>query len=100
MSRYLFEHLGVLGQRILQAPSLAAFLDFDGTMAPLADTPEAVELSQTMRQIIRALARLEGVELAIISGRALADVQAKIGLPDIVCTGNHGLEIYTPECSF
>jgi trehalose 6-phosphate phosphatase len=33
------------------------------------------------------------VEVAIISGRALADVQARIGLPELNYVGNHGLEL-------
>lgn len=34
-----------------------------------------------------------GVSLAIISGRALADLMSRVPLPEVIFAGNHGLEI-------
>ena len=100
MSRYLFDHLDILGERITHAPSLIVFVNYDETLASLAGKAEQTELPPGMRQTLRALARMEKVEIAVFSGRNLADVQALVGVPNVMVAGNHGLEIQTPEYSF
>ena len=100
MSRYLFDHLDILGERITHAPSLIVFLNYDETLATLAAAPEQTELPPGIRQTLRALARMEKVEVAVFSGRTLAEVQAIVGVPNVMLAGSHGLEIQTPESSF
>ncbi|HEV3443759.1 MAG TPA: trehalose-phosphatase [Gemmataceae bacterium] len=100
MSRYLFDHLDTLGQRITHAPALLLFLNYDETLAAFADPAQHTELPPGLRQTLRALARMEKLEVAVFSGRNLAEVQALVGVPNIMIAGNHGLEIQTPECSF
>lgn len=79
-----------VGQR-----ELAVFVDFDGTLAPIVDRPENAYLDDGMRA---TLVRLAGVcTVAVISGRALDDVAARVGLPDLYYAGNHGLEIRGPD---
>lgn len=72
----------------------AFFLDFDGTLAPIAAHPQAAHLSDAARTAVRVLAATAPV--AIISGRDRADVEAKVGLPDIVYAGSHGFDIRVP----
>lgn len=71
-------------------------LDFDGTLAPIARTPGAAKISAAARRSLLRLARRRDTRLAILSGRELADVKSKIGLPGIFYSGNHGLEIAGP----
>ena len=72
----------------------AVFLDFDGTLTPIVARPEAAELSAEMRTV---LARLAGLcPVAVISGRARADVAHRVGLDNVVYAGDHGFDIAGP----
>mgnify|MGYP005810410763 CR=1 FL=1 len=79
--------------------SLALMFDFDGTLAPLPQRPADGRLPAAMReQLVRLSARHP---LAVVSGRALADLSARLALPAAYLGGNHGLELraagYDPE---
>jgi trehalose 6-phosphate phosphatase len=70
------------------------FLDYDGTLAPLAATPDLAILPEATRE---ALTRAAGrFPVAILSGRDREDVAAKVGLPDLVYAGCHGFDIAGP----
>lgn len=78
-------------RQLLAEPQFGLFSDLDGTLAPIAATPEAAALTPTNRQHLQALAA-ELPLVALISGRRAASLQAKVGLPGLVYVGNHGLE--------
>ncbi len=69
-------------------------LDFDGTLAEIAEDPTAVEPTAECRRALDALTDREDVRIAVISGRELADVRERVGLDGIYYAGNHGLEVY------
>ncbi|GIG27713.1 trehalose-phosphatase [Cellulomonas marina] len=75
------------------ARPLLVALDFDGVLAPLQDDPSA---SRALPASVAALARLgqvRGVHLALVSGRAMADLQALAEVPvGTVLVGSHGSE--------
>ena len=82
-----------------QAPPLslldgaALFLDFDGTLVELAETPDAIQVSPALSPLIQRLAkRLEG-RVAIISGRAIRDLERHLLCSGIAVSGSHGLEL-------
>lgn len=50
-------------------------------------------LAPSVRTTLARLAARERVRLVILSGRALRDVRARVGLDDVVYGGCHGLEI-------
>jgi trehalose 6-phosphate synthase/phosphatase len=72
------------------------FLDFDGTLAPIASHPSMVQVPDSMREVLRACTRREDTNLAIISGRGLADVRRQVATEGLIFAGNHGLEIEGP----
>ena len=76
------------------APRLdwAYFLDVDGTLINIADTPEAVLMDQTLLDLIENLYRASGGAMALVSGRMISDLQNRIGLPQLPLAGLHGLE--------
>lgn len=76
--------------------ALAVFLDFDGTLAPIASHPSMVQVSESMRDALRDCARREDTNLAIISGRSLSDIRRQLSIEGVVFAGNHGLEIEGP----
>ncbi|MFN8564045.1 MAG: trehalose-phosphatase [Anaerolineae bacterium] len=65
--------------------------DVDGTISPIAPTPDAAQVPPRSRDLLRRLAgRLALV--AAVSGRAADDLSARVGVPGLVYVGNHGLE--------
>jgi trehalose 6-phosphate phosphatase len=71
----------------------ALFLDFDGTLVELADSPGAIAVPSGLRPLLDRLAeRLEG-RLAIVSGRAIDDLQVHLGRCAAVLSGSHGAEL-------
>jgi trehalose 6-phosphate phosphatase len=79
------------GDRILVAS------DFDGTLAPLAPTPDEAAILPASRAALEHLSRLPGVTVAVISSRSLEDVADKVGLPALTYAGNHGVEMRGPD---
>ena len=73
----------------------AVFLDYDGTLTPIVSDPKAAVLNPAMREAITRLARR--CRVAIISGRDLADVEHRVGIPTLVYAGSHGFEILLPD---
>jgi trehalose 6-phosphate phosphatase len=68
------------------------FLDFDGVLAPIVPRPEDAYPPQETRD---ELARLCGkyALVAVVSGRAGADVRERVGVDGVVYVGSHGLEL-------
>ncbi|MGQ0587949.1 MAG: trehalose-phosphatase [Sphingosinicella sp.] len=71
----------------------ALFLDFDGTLVELAETPGAVRVPSALGRLLRRLCdRLDG-RLAIVSGRSLGDLKRHVPFAGIAFSGSHGLEL-------
>ncbi|MGH8687649.1 MAG: trehalose-phosphatase [Burkholderiales bacterium] len=79
------------------ARPLALFLDYDGTLTPIVERPEDAVLAPAAREALRRAAARYPV--AIVSGRDLEDVRARVGLPGLTYAGCHGLEIAGPAAS-
>ena len=83
--------------RYLEGHPLALFLDFDGTLAPIVDDPAVAAMPDATRDALRRCAARGDTDVAIVSGRALEDVRARVDLETVAYAGNHGLEIRGPE---
>jgi trehalose 6-phosphate phosphatase len=82
-------HISVL-QTFARAHVLLAF-DYDGTLSPIAPTPERARLPATTRRLLIQIAKRYPV--VVISGRALADISERVaGIAPRHVFGNHGLE--------
>lgn len=73
------------------------FLDFDGTLAPIAPRPHLAKLTKARRELLEKLSKLPELTLAIVSGRKLDDLKQKVGLRGVYYAGNHGFEISGPK---
>ena len=98
--QYLFDAWQIIVDKIRTASHTLFMFDFDGTLTPIVDTPEMAELHEESRELLKSLARCSNSTVAIISGRAINDLQSKIGIPGIIYAGNHGLEIQGPDLAF
>lgn len=88
--RHLFTPAGqqALAAALRRRPLLA--FDLDGTLAPLVDHPEDAAVPA---DAARSLGRLaERLPVAIVSGRAVADVVGRLGFSPRFVVGNHGAE--------
>ena len=98
--RYLRGHLTEIRARLLPQRRVLLLMDFDGTLSPLADTPEKAHLPQNVRQVLLRLAFQPRVRVAILSGRPLGYLKAVFGAPNFFYGGNHGLQMEGPGFSF
>lgn len=77
---------------LLAGGPVALFLDFDGTLVAIAASPDAIEVPERLTARIEHLAeRLQG-RLALVSGRALKDLEAHLGPLGVARAGSHGAD--------
>jgi trehalose 6-phosphate phosphatase len=84
-------------RRIATAERLFCFLDYDGTLSPLAPTPDAAEPLAGTAPLLQELAALPGTQVALVTGRTVADLRRFLDVPGICYVGLHGLEISFPD---
>jgi len=70
----------------------AYFLDVDGTLIDIADTPDAVHVDDALLALIARLQRASGGAVALVSGRALSFLDHRLGALHLPLAGQHGLE--------
>lgn len=70
----------------------ALFLDIDGTLLDIASTPDGVIVTEALRQDLAQLHEKMGGALALISGRAIADIDALFAPLILPAAGSHGAE--------
>lgn len=83
--------------RRLQGAPLLVLLDVDGTLAPIAPTPDAAVVPDDTKRAVAALARRPGVHVALVSGRSAADARRLVGVGHVWVVGNHGIEVVSPS---
>ena len=72
----------------------ALFLDYDGTLSPIAPRPDLATLPAATRELLRRLAARFPV--VVVSGRGRQDVAALVGLDALAYAGSHGFDIAGP----
>lgn len=80
-----------LRARLAAIPSalLIVFLDFDGTLTPIARRPAGARMKASVRRTLRRLAQV--VPVVIVSGRTLADLQRRVRVRGLHYVALHGL---------
>jgi len=76
---------------LLTTRRFGLFSDFDGTLSPIVDQPEAAEITSENKRLLLDLLDKVAV-IGIISGRSVADIAARVGIAGLTYVGNHGLE--------
>ncbi len=97
--KYLFSNLGRI-EKALTGKYICLFLDYDGTLAPVAETPDKARLGIKTKGLLGRLSRMPDCKIAIVSGRSLKDIAKRVGLRNVIYVGNHGHEIKGPNISF
>lgn len=73
-------------------PDAALFLDFDGTLVALAETPEAIEVPSAMVALLEDLHDLLGGALAVVSGRQIDVLDRFLAPLRLPAAGEHGVQ--------
>ena len=73
----------------------AVFYDFDGTLSDIVDDPDSARPAAGATEALMQLATF--CPVAVLSGRDLADVSGRVGLPGIWYAGSHGFELTAPD---
>ena len=73
----------------------AVFYDFDGTLSEIVEDPDSARLVDGAAEALASLSA--ACPVAILSGRDLADVRERIGLPGLWYAGSHGFELTGPD---
>ena len=87
--------LAQAGQRLMADNAVLVGLDFDGVLAPIVEQRDAARPVAGGMAAVRRLAGLAGVEVALVSGRALDSLLAVSGITDddpVSLVGSHGAE--------
>jgi len=74
------------------AAQWAIFLDIDGTLLTHAETPDGVYVDDALRVLLGQLRARSGGALALVSGRAIPDVDALFAPLVLPAAGQHGVE--------
>jgi trehalose 6-phosphate phosphatase len=73
----------------------AVFYDFDGTLSEIVEDPDSARPVDGAADALTSLSA--ACPVAILSGRDLADVRERIGLPGLWYAGSHGFELTGPD---
>jgi len=85
-----------LVREVLERPDEFALLcDLDGTLAPIVERPEQVEIPLATLAALDGAARKIGL-CAVVTGRPAAEARRLTGLDTVLYAGNHGLELLEP----
>jgi trehalose 6-phosphate phosphatase len=85
-----------LFERLRKSGGVRLFLDYDGTLADFAPTPEHVSPDQELIDLLSEMAEHPRIRAAIISGRRLAHIQRLVPVEGILLAGTYGIEIQMP----
>jgi len=81
----------------LKGERVDLYLDYDGTLAVFAPTPDDVLPDDSVIRLISQLADSPNVRVSIVSGRRLAHIRKLIPIKGILLAGTYGVEMQTPE---
>ncbi len=87
---------GAVTARLKNAGAIWFFLDYDGTLAEFAPTPDTILPDPQLIGLLARLAQNPRNHIAIISGRALNNTLALLPVPGILIAGTYGIEMRLP----
>ena len=90
------KQLGLLVNQYRRAQNRIIFLDYDGTLVPLAATPAEAVPDGKLLKIIRQLSADPGSRIVIISGRNREDLRNWYGKFNLTLVAEHGAWIRSP----
>jgi trehalose 6-phosphate phosphatase len=84
-------------KQIHAAAKLRLFLDYDGTLAEFARTPDDIHPDPELIDLLERLKNHHRFQIAVISGRRLSHIRSLIPIPGILLAGTYGIELWEPS---
>lgn len=84
-------------KRILAADRIRLFLDYDGTLAEFAPTPDIIEPDPYLADLVSRLANHPRILTSVVSGRRLEHVQQLLPVTGVLMAGSYGVEMILPD---
>ncbi len=75
----------------------ALFLDFDGTLVEIADTPAGITVPADLPRLLMRVTAKAGGALAILSGRTIEALDQFLAPARLASAGVHGAELRLPD---
>ncbi len=94
--KYLFDNLDTLTPTLKGAFSFFIFLDYDGTLVPIAPSPKEALPKRKVFNTLHKLTSCPHIKASIVSGRKVEDLKKILPLKNVFYVGVHGLEV-TPQ---
>lgn len=89
-----------IARKVADSPRKLMVFDRDGTIVPYADHPDLAVMADSLKETIRALVAIPGIDVAILSARAIHALERDFGADDqVILAGNYGLELRLPDGS-
>jgi len=82
---------------VLARPAVSLFLDYDGTLAEFAPTPEHIEPDREVVELLTRMTASPRISPTILSGRSLAAVEALMPVEGMTLAGSYGVELRTSD---
>lgn len=84
-------------QRLAKASLVRLFLDYDGTLANFAPSPDVIQQDPGLIALLSRLASQDNFLVAVVSGRSLQHLQELLPFEGMLLAGTYGLEIQLPD---
>jgi trehalose 6-phosphate phosphatase len=82
---------------LVEAQRVWLFLDYDGTLAGFAPTPDHISPDHDLIALLDRLTHQPSLRLAVISGRRLDHIRQLVPVRGILLAGTYGVELQTPH---
>jgi trehalose 6-phosphate phosphatase len=79
------------------AERVRLFLDYDGTLADFAPTPEHVDPDPEVVDLLGRLANHSRFQVSVVSGRRLGHVEKLVPVAGVLLAGTYGVELRLPD---
>lgn len=91
------ENQAELSAWALQAQHVWLFLDYDGTLADFAPSPDYIQPDPVIIGLLEQLSRKPNIHITILSGRRLDHIRLLLPVSGIFLAGTYGIELLTPS---
>ena len=88
--------LTTVRRRLAAGEQLWLFLDYDGTLVPIARTQKEVHSDAALIELLTGLVKFPAIRVIILSGRPLASLRAMLPIRGLALAGTYGIEIEMP----
>ncbi len=92
--------LSSLASLAARANFIRLFLDYDGTLADFAPSPDDVLPDEELITLFKDLVSSPNVHPAIVSGRRLSHIQELLPVNGLLLGGTYGIEMQLPDGTF